>query len=931
LKTSVNPLQLIAQIVHAMLVAIVLGLLAWTSVHLELVFGTARFATFPPNWAPWIGLVYPSLLAVALMWLAPVRPALALLLFAAIGYGFPRQEYFEFFCRWHITEAISLLGISGVLAANAPSRHLDMFRELLRNPYCGMMFGLLLWMGISCAIAYHGGNYRPVFNHHPIQMCSAGGLLITAFYCLRSNVWWYWLAMSLGGALCMRILLAPQYLHLEGDMGVLLSISIPLSIAAFCVASNWFWRISTLPILAIECVGLLRTENRGGLLALAAALLVGWLFCRWRWRLLAVGLPVVVLASFTFVNTHYWDRFESIWKGGDDRASMDSRFIIYDAGIKMARANPLFGVGLGNFQLRMKEYSQKGNADSHHNNVIGMFAETGVVGGLLYLGLFIGAIVVAFYHAWRLRQESAHWIALGAGASLVAYQISGMFMTRHTLELAYLLAGGAIALKYLPKTDEQQLEKIEVATRPTSLVPKYVWQVGWMGWAMLTMLGSWYPFDYRQGSLLTAWGQFLDSVEAGAPKSDLAVNLMLGIPLGFLGYLAINAGTRMQASERKNAQLLLAALVPLCVLGAVALNGLFVELGQHWFGNRVLSIYDTLAQTAGGAIGLAISVAFGHWISQRLYWLMQHNLAHSPLRALLDLYLLGFVIWMLIPFIPSVSPSELKAKWNSGMVDLSLFSEWQSNWWQAAYTASIASITALPIGVWFAHRNFWGFCGSRGLDAAIGSCCLISLLEISQIFIETRTASVSDVLWSCIGACIGVVVFFYAIANESGKSKLGLRLSPFLLVAVSLIYAASYLAIAWAPFDWVSSAEIAAERIRTIKESLFTGLFTGNDMLGASNLIRTICFSIPLGVLFTLPTINVDRSFRAIALAVSCFLTILFCVLAEFGQIFSNLHNPGILDEITRVLGGMIGVGLGISVNRQHVSSSPKKLENEPK
>jgi hypothetical protein len=31
------------------------------------------------------------------------------------------------------------------------------------------------------------------------------------------------------------------------------------------------------------------------------------------------------------------------------------------------------------------------------------------------------------------------------------------------------------------------------------------------------------------------------------------------------------------------------------------------------------------------------------------------------------------------------------------------------------------------------------------------------------------------------------------------------------------------------------------------------------------------------------------------------------------------------------VLGGMIGVGLGISVNRQHVSSSPKKLENEPK
>ena len=112
----------------------------------------------------------------------------------------------------------------------------------------------------------------------------------------------------------------------------------------------------------------------------------------------------------------------------------------------MALEYPAYGVGMGNFENRVGEYTPSGRDDSPHNNIIGTLAETGFTGALLYLTLFISAIFMAAFASKHSSEPELREISVFLAASLVAYFTGGMFMTRHTMTLAYLLAGGALAV-----------------------------------------------------------------------------------------------------------------------------------------------------------------------------------------------------------------------------------------------------------------------------------------------------------------------------------------------------------------------------------------------------------------------------------------------------------------------------------------------------
>ncbi len=443
----------IAYAAHFILVLLALFALLRLALTPTLVFEDHHLAQVSHEWSPPPLMVMLSLVGVALMAFAPLEPLLGILIYMSISYGFPRDESYYFFCRWHILEALTLLSVSGLVVSRTsrlPGVSVDRdgvaVDSLLRHPLFWLVSALVVWIFLTSAVATMRSNYLPAYNHHPIHMCDAWCIVVVTALCLSTPTKWWWLGITLGATLGLRTWLKPEYIYLNGDLGVLLSMGVCLAGLSTSAARHWALKTCAIVLVIGQLFVLYKTHNRGGLVAILVSLGIIWLTSRWKWQLLLLGAPVALIATILFTHTESWKRVQSIWTGGPDHGSVASRFVIYETGWKMTLDNPTFGVGLGGFENRMPEYNRGKKADSPHNNIIGMLAEAGFIGGVFYTALFGFAILLCCYVAMSCAEEPRRSIAGWLGAALTAYMVGGMFMTRHTLELAYLLIGGAIAI-----------------------------------------------------------------------------------------------------------------------------------------------------------------------------------------------------------------------------------------------------------------------------------------------------------------------------------------------------------------------------------------------------------------------------------------------------------------------------------------------------
>ncbi|TWU44354.1 VanZ like family protein [Novipirellula aureliae] len=442
-------------------------------------------------------------------------------------------------------------------------------------------------------------------------------------------------------------------------------------------------------------------------------------------------------------------------------------------------------------------------------------------------------------------------------------------------------------------------------------------------WAALMVLGSWYPFDLKTGSLAEAWADWSHVTDwSQQSRSDLAINMMLGIPLGFLLVLVGGASPLAPSQSPRYHRNSISVIIAVCLVAAVSL---FVELGQHWYGRRVPSRNDTISQLLGGLVGGLLAYGGGSWFSSRVARFWSGRSHQSPFKALLDLYVAGYLLWAWMPFIPAVSPSELKAKWRSGMIQLSPFENWHTDTWQSLYTAAVTIATALPIGVWFAY---WSGTDGRNppqrtrvhwIQSAMFAVGGVVCLEACQAFIETRTAAVDDAIGSAVGAGVGAC---WAGRMWSSDSPFPLRswaTAPVLLI-VAILYSLGYLLVSWAPFDFADSGLEMKQRFDQFRSIAMTNWFSGNDMAMASNLLRSLWFSMLLGSLagmsaaFAAPSrlkrITVLRWLAAVVFCVSV------CLLAEGGQIFERSRSPSLIELAVRIVGVAIGMAIAIAIAR---------------
>ncbi len=140
---------------------------------------------------------------------------------------------------------------------------------------------------------------------------------------------------------------------------------------------------------------------------------------RKRWKTALVSVVIVALFPLIFYLgwmglSHYFptvknfnlkDRITVRLSTIDQDASAGTRTVSWRRSIKLIREEPLLGVGAGNWKINVLKYENQTAPDYkyyyyNHNDFVQTTAETGILGGLLFLSLFIGvgwAFLYAFF------------------------------------------------------------------------------------------------------------------------------------------------------------------------------------------------------------------------------------------------------------------------------------------------------------------------------------------------------------------------------------------------------------------------------------------------------------------------------------------------------------------------------------------------------
>ena len=174
-----------------------------------------------------------------------------------------------------------------------------------------------------------------------------------------------------------------------------------------------------------------------------------------------LSLIICSVALFVFLGparnpfvSRFWDIFSS-----DARYADGGRLAIWQATLRMIADYFPFGVGAGNFTIRLHDYRIGGDLDFHgghlewiepHNDYLSVLSEKGALGGLAFLAIFFFAIRCCL-RVLRRRGTSVYaWTALLCFSSVLAYLVNSFFdfplaRVNHQVCLAVLLAALVVA------------------------------------------------------------------------------------------------------------------------------------------------------------------------------------------------------------------------------------------------------------------------------------------------------------------------------------------------------------------------------------------------------------------------------------------------------------------------------------------------------
>lgn len=239
-----------------------------------------------------------------------------------------------------------------------------------------------------------------------------------------------------------------------------LTAMLPLIGVAFLTTRRWSLKLLATMAGALTVNAIVLCRTRSAFLGIAGGALVAVLAAppTRRFRVYALLLVGAFLA-FALTDDNYWTRIATI----ADAAALEidpattSRQDIWRASWSMMAEHPL-GVGLGNFARMIGEYDSRYPGRSPHNTLVLCFAELGIVGGVLFLLVFLESLRMLFVAVRRADQSErpleTKLLAYGFLISLVTYFVAGMGTERFSCESFWWVIALPLCLYRMVRQEE---------------------------------------------------------------------------------------------------------------------------------------------------------------------------------------------------------------------------------------------------------------------------------------------------------------------------------------------------------------------------------------------------------------------------------------------------------------------------------------------
>lgn len=230
------------------------------------------------------------------------------------------------------------------------------------------------------------------------------------------------------------------------DMALHLVTAIPIAIALLLSTRNLLSKSLYGVCIVLMVAAIVLTYSRGGFIALMAISgMLAWKFGR-RNPLLVVMLAIVSVPLFlAFVPGNYLTRIASIFDSSlDPNGSSSARSDLFKRSVIVALANPLFGIGMGNFHIVSIREAVS------HNAFTQVASEMGIAASVIYT-MFIVAPFRRLRHivggtSSKGVSSSFYYLAIGLQVSLFGYMVGSFFASVAYQFYVYYLVGYALCL-----------------------------------------------------------------------------------------------------------------------------------------------------------------------------------------------------------------------------------------------------------------------------------------------------------------------------------------------------------------------------------------------------------------------------------------------------------------------------------------------------
>jgi hypothetical protein len=282
----------------------------------------------------------------------------------------------------------------------------------------------------------------------------------------------------------------------ENDFGMEMNVAVPVAFFMYQAAQNQRAKLLYMGLLGLFIMTVVSTSSRGAFLGLLALGTYCWLYSPRKIMSLILGICLIGLV-FVAAPQEYWDRISSITDDSTmETGTAGQRMFTWGIGWEIFTANPIFGIGQGNFPWTIGEYmggrtwQTKSLAGRQaHSLYFTLLPELGLVGVIIfgtmiylnYRDTRVGELLVPSGMRGRRDQNGADQQIVRASmfgnailGGMIGYLATSAFVSTLYYPTFWILMGLAVALRNSTEAYKVSRPDIAATTRFTPKVSPWL-------------------------------------------------------------------------------------------------------------------------------------------------------------------------------------------------------------------------------------------------------------------------------------------------------------------------------------------------------------------------------------------------------------------------------------------------------------------------